>query len=110
MRGRMTGGSDRSCEGFAVDAVDGGFTRRVDLRDDHSVRVAEGFEELVPAISRAAVAVGLEEGGDRAFVHASRARKRGAKLGGMMRVVVDDLDVGCDKYVSDTWWCQVHRW
>ena len=61
-------------------------------RTMHRIGIGEGAGEFLEQITRARVAVGLEDHVDAAIAALARCGQGGADLGGMVAVVVDDGD------------------
>ena len=81
---------DRVGDRLAANARQGGFARRVNIGDDDMIGVVESRAEFVPQRLGAGIAMRLEHRQDAFAAGRARGRERGANLGRMMRVVVDE--------------------
>ena len=78
------------------DAGNGLLARGIDVREHQHVGLIEGAAEIVPKVLRARVAVRLEEHQQALEMAAARGFERGANLGGVVAVIVDQRDAADD--------------
>ena len=89
----MSVGRDGIAQRLARNAVDFGLSRGIDFADEQDVTVIERGGEVVQAVPGPGIPMRLEDGDSPSIVEASGCRQRGSNLGGVVGIVVDDLDL-----------------